>query len=134
MKKTVVLNVSKRNTDVMSFVEKKIKNYHFEQVSEVENAIEKMQMLPVKIVLIDTEFSIEDKDKIEKLGKLFVENLQVGRVDFANKELYLETFENLKKVMVRNTIRNNYQIEDNPNLNNPFLNMSACDLKKFEKN
>ncbi len=134
MKKTVVLNVSKRNTDVMSFVEKKIKNYHFEQVSEVENAIEKMQMLPVKIVLIDTEFSIEDKDKIEKLGKLFVENLQVGRVDFANKELYLETFENLKKVMVRNTIRNNYQIEDNPNLNNPFLNMRTCDLKKFEKN
>lgn len=134
MKKTVVLNVSKRNTDVMSFVEKKIKNYHFEQVSEVENAIEKMQMLPVKIVLIDTEFSIEDKDKIEKLGKLFVENIQIGRVDFANKELYLETFDSLKKEMVRNTIRNNYQIEDNPNLNNPFLNMSACDLKKFKNN
>lgn len=129
MKKNVILNVVTRNNNIATQVIQKDGNTHYEFVNEVETAIEKLHQLPVRAILLDQELPLEEQEKINKIGKLLHEGLPIATADFLNAEGFSETVQELKRAIVKQNMKK-YEFEDNPNLNNPFLNMNRtqCSL------
>lgn len=126
MNKFTILNVTDTMIDVTS-IAKKHNNMHFETISDVEQAIEKLHKLTVNIIFINTEISEEEANKLTRIGKLLHPEMEVLRTDFSNLTAYEDDVlrlwkENFKRKM------SHYNIEDNPNLNNPFLNLDKTNV------
>lgn len=126
MKKYIVLNVVKDGV-VFSVNFWRHSNATMETVSDVEQAIERLHSLPVKAVFLDTNFTEQEMGKIEKIGKLLHPDIDVRWFDFSDASNYESVVYELRKEQFKKRMLN-YTFEDNPNLNNPFLNLDRTNI------
>ncbi|MDO5637306.1 MAG: hypothetical protein Q4G18_08655 [Myroides sp.] len=122
MKKYTVINVlaeANRN------LEKNIKRHatiHIENIKEVELVIEKINTMPVNLLMVDTSMETSNIEKLTKIAGLL------------NPDIQIQTFNPEDDTYEENVLRfwrddfigrmSAHSYEDNPNLYNPFLNMN----------
>ncbi|MDO4229339.1 MAG: hypothetical protein Q4C98_05960 [Capnocytophaga sp.] len=126
MNKFTILNVANITADITS-VSKKHKNIHFETVSDVEQAIEKLHGLTASVIFIHSQFPEEETNKLNRIGKLLHPEIEFLKTDFSNLVAYEDEVLQLWKQHFKRKMAR-YNIEDNPNLNNPFLNIDKTNI------
>ena len=126
MNKYVILNVTK-NTKSISKVAKQHFSIKFETINNIEQAIEKLHNLSANVIFIDKFISEEDVEKIQKIGKLLQPDVIIRLVDFNNQNEYDQLIVKLRKEYFKQKMTR-YTFEDNPNLNNPFLNLDKTNI------
>lgn len=126
MSKYVILNVTE-NTQSVSQVVKQHPAIGFETTNNAEQAIEKLHNLSAKVIFIDKLISEEDAEKIQKIGKLLHPEVVIRSVDFNKQNEYDQLIVALRKEYFKQKMTR-YTFEDNPNLNNPFLNLDKTNI------
>lgn len=126
MNKYVILNVTE-NTKNVSEVAKQHPAIEFETINNIEQAIEKLHNLSANVIFIDESISEEDTEKIQKIGTLLHPDVTIRLVDFNNQNEYDLLIVTLRKEYFKQKMTR-YTFEDNPNLNNPFLNLDKTNI------
>ncbi|MFJ1365787.1 hypothetical protein ACILDU_04995 [Capnocytophaga canimorsus] len=130
MKKNVVLIVSKEET----FIKELAKVYTsvvFEFADNAEQAIEKLNLFAVGAILADATIEEQEILKIKKIAGILDSEIIFEKADFKNMTDLEKVVINLRNELFRRRM-SNYTFEDNPNLNNPFLNLYKTNI--FKKN
>ncbi|GIM56902.1 hypothetical protein CAPN006_12950 [Capnocytophaga canimorsus] len=130
MKKNVVLIVSKEET----FIKELAKVYTsvvFEFADNAEQAIEKLNLFAVGAILADATIEEQEILKIKKIAGILDSEIIFEETDFKNMADLEKVVINLRNELFRRRM-SNYNFEDNPNLNNPFLNLDKTNI--FKKN
>ncbi|GIM50637.1 hypothetical protein CAPN003_20890 [Capnocytophaga stomatis] len=130
MKKNVILIVSKEEI----FIRKLAKIYTsvvFEITDNAEQAIEKLSLFAVGAILIDATIEEQEILKIKKIAGILDSEIIFEKADFTNETQLEKTVISLRDGLFRRRM-SNYNFEDNPNLNNPFLNIDKTNI--FKKN
>ncbi|GJQ05009.1 hypothetical protein [Capnocytophaga canimorsus] len=130
MKKNVVLIVSKEET----FIKELAKVYTsvvFEFADNAEQAIEKLNLFAVGAILADATIEEQEILKIKKIAGILDSEIIFEETDFKNMADLEKVVINLRNELFRRRM-SNYTFEDNPNLNNPFLNLDKTNI--FKKN
>lgn len=126
MKKQVILNVTNSNMEVIQASQQHT-YMQLEIAKNTEEAIEKLHLLPVETIIIDANFKEEEIQKITKIGKLLQPEIRIKTTDLANAQMYLKNLLGIRQEILKQKM-DNYQFEDNPNLNNPFLNLDKTNI------
>ncbi len=114
MKKFTILNVLGKTQTTPTFGSNA--KIQIENLSDVEQAIEKINLFPVNAIIIDKNNETTDIEKITKIGQLLHSQMRIFVFDFQNDNNY-EKFavslweEDFKQRMAK------YKIEDNAMLN-----------------
>lgn len=130
MKKNVILIVSKEEI----FIRKLAKIYTsvvFEITDNAEKAIEKLSLFAVGAILADATIEEQEILKIKKIAGILDSEIIFEKTDFTNETQLEKTVISLRDELFRRRM-SNYNFEDNPNLNNPFLNIDKTNI--FKKN
>ncbi|MFK8303711.1 hypothetical protein ACI75Y_12500 [Capnocytophaga stomatis] len=130
MKKNVILIVSKEEI----FIRKLAKIYTsvvFEITDNAEKAIEKLSLFAVGAILADATIEEQEILKIKKIAGILDSEIIFEKADFTNETQLEKTVISLRDELFRRRM-SNYNFEDNPNLNNPFLNIDKTNI--FKKN
>ncbi|GIJ95209.1 hypothetical protein [Capnocytophaga stomatis] len=130
MKKNVILIVSKEEI----FIRKLAKIYTsvvFEITDNAEQAIEKLSLFAVGAILIDATIEEQEILKIKKIAGILDSEIIFEKADFKNMADLEKVVINLRNELFRRRM-SNHNFEDNPNLNNPFLNIDKTNI--FKKN
>ncbi len=114
MKKFTILNVLGKNpTTPMFNGDAKIA---IENVKNVEQAIEKLNLFPINVILIDKNNEPTDIEKLTKIGQLLRSELRIFVFDFQNNKEYEKFVTNLWEEDFKRRMAK-YNIEDNVTLN-----------------
>ncbi|GIJ95853.1 hypothetical protein CAPN001_04220 [Capnocytophaga stomatis] len=130
MKKNVILIVSKEEI----FIRKLAKIYTsvvFEITDNAEKAIEKLSLFAVGAILADATIEEQEILKIKKIAGILDSEIIFEKTDFTNETQLEKTVISLRDELFRRRM-SNHNFEDNPNLNNPFLNIDKTNI--FKKN
>lgn len=128
MKKNVVLIVFEEKTFIKELV-KVHTSVVFEFADNTEQAIEKLNFSAIGAVLVDMSLEIENLRKIEKVAQIFHSEIILEKADFTQfSDLESKVLKIRGEFFKRRMA--NYNFEDNPNLNNPFLNIDKTNIFK----
>ncbi|ATA90015.1 hypothetical protein CGC58_09955 [Capnocytophaga stomatis] len=130
MKKNVVLIVSKEETFIRELA-KVYTSVVFEFANNAEQAIEKLNLFAVGAILADATIEEQEILKIKKIAGILDSEIIFEETDFKNMADLEKVVINLRNELFRRRM-SNYTFEDNPNLNNPFLNLDKTNI--FKKN
>ena len=130
MKKNVVLIVSKEETFIRELA-KVYTSVVFEFADNAEQAIEKLNLFAVGAILADATIEEQEILKIKKIAGILDSEIIFEEIDFKNMADLEKVVINLRNELFRRRM-SNYTFEDNPNLNNPFLNLDKTNI--FKKN
>ncbi|MFK8376794.1 hypothetical protein [Capnocytophaga canimorsus] len=130
MKKNVVLIVSKEETFIRELA-KVYTSVVFEFADNAEQAIEKLNLFAVGAILADATIEEQEILKIKKIAGILDSEIIFEETDFKNMADLEKVVINLRNELFRRRM-SNYTFEDNPNLNNPFLNLDKTNI--FKKN
>ncbi|ATA72773.1 MULTISPECIES: hypothetical protein [Capnocytophaga] len=130
MKKNVVLIVSKEETFIRELA-KVYTSVVFEFADNAEQAIEKLNLFAVGAILADATIEEQEILKIKKIAGILDSEIIFEKADFKNMTDLEKVVINLRNELFRRRM-SNYTFEDNPNLNNPFLNLDKTNI--FKKN
>ncbi|GIM61026.1 hypothetical protein CAPN008_10760 [Capnocytophaga canis] len=130
MKKNVVLIVSKEETFIRELA-KVYTSVVFQFANNAEQAIEKLNLFAVGAILADATIEEQEILKIKKIAGILDSEIIFEETDFKNMADLEKVVINLRNELFRRRM-SNYTFEDNPNLNNPFLNLDKTNI--FKKN
>ncbi|MFJ1435141.1 hypothetical protein ACILFN_07320 [Capnocytophaga canimorsus] len=130
MKKNVVLIVSKEETFIRELA-KVYTSVVFEFADNAEQAIEKLNLFAVGAILADATIEEQEILKIKKIAGILDSEIIFEKTDFKNMADLEKVVINLRNELFRRRM-SNHNFEDNPNLNNPFLNLDKTNI--FKKN
>ncbi|MFK8287208.1 hypothetical protein ACI76Z_09240 [Capnocytophaga canimorsus] len=130
MKKNVVLIVSKEETFIRELA-KVYTSVVFEFADNAEQAIEKLNLFAVGAILANATIEEQEILKIKKIAGILDSEIIFEETDFKNMADLEKVVINLRNELFRRRM-SNYTFEDNPNLNNPFLNLDKTNI--FKKN
>lgn len=130
MKKNVVLIVSKEETFIKELA-KVYTSVMFQFADNAEQAIEKLNLFAVGAILADATIEEQEILKIKKIAGILDSEIIFEETDFKNMTDLEKVVINLRNELFRRRM-SNHNFEDNPNLNNPFLNLDKTNI--FKKN
>lgn len=88
-----------------------------------------MNFSAIGAVLVDMSLEIENLRKIEKVAQIFHSEIILEKADFTQfSDLESKVLKIRGEFFKRRMA--NYNFEDNPNLNNPFLNIDKTNIFK----
>lgn len=133
MKKFTLLVITNKSWDYETFTKKR-KMIEIIQINNIEHAIEKMQNHSINAIAIDQSYDEKDLLKLVKIAELLNESIDYITTSFSNYETIDNEFMNLWKSYFRKKTFG-FELEDAPNLNNPFLNIDKTNIfNRFSKN
>ncbi|WP_372474514.1 hypothetical protein AB4865_04355 [Capnocytophaga sp. ARDL2] len=128
MKKFTLLTISNKDWNTASLAKRNSMIY-IVQEQAIETAIEKIQNHSINCIVIDTTYSKDEIAKITKLAHLLDETIKITTANFDD----ISALETLIVDLWRSYFKNKtfgFELEDAPNLNNPFLNLDKMNVFK----
>lgn len=126
MKKFTIINVTPKNINIET-IEKKNRTLNFLTIADTEAMVEKLNLIGANMIFIDKEFEEKEVNKITKLATLLHPEVNITTFDFNNLGNYQsEVQQRWRENFIKKAFK--FNIEDNPNLNNPFLNLDKTNI------
>lgn len=131
MKRNVILVLSNNDTLVRKLM-KIYTSVTFEFTNDTEEAIEKLNLVAVGAVLADASLETQEIGKLQKIAQILNQEMLFETANFAD-ETDLETKIQAMRTELFRRRMGAYNFEDNPNLNNPFLNLDKTNVFNQKK-